>query len=60
MVIICTISLSSKWAGILYFWVLYDSQRNQWFYLNSVTQLIFVMVQYGVLFEVRAEFLNIV
>jgi hypothetical protein len=26
--------------------------------LNSVNQLIFVMVKYGVLFEVRAEFLN--
>jgi hypothetical protein len=28
-------------------------------YLNSVTQLIFVMVKCGVLFEVRIEFLNI-
>jgi hypothetical protein len=28
--------------------------------LNSVTQLIFVMVKCGVLFEVRTEFLNIV
>jgi hypothetical protein len=26
--------------------------------LNSVNQLIFVMVKYGVLFEVRTEFLN--
>jgi hypothetical protein len=26
--------------------------------LNSVNQLIFVMVKYSVLFEVRAEFLN--
>jgi hypothetical protein len=26
--------------------------------LNSVNQLIFVMVRYGVLFEVRTEFLN--
>jgi hypothetical protein len=28
------------------------------FILNSVNQLIFVMVKYGVLFEVRTEFLN--
>jgi hypothetical protein len=28
--------------------------------LNSVNQLIFVMVKYGVLFEVRTEFLNII
>jgi hypothetical protein len=27
-------------------------------YLNSVNQLIFVMVKYGVLFEVRTGFLN--
>jgi hypothetical protein len=27
-------------------------------YLNSVNQLIFVMVKCGVLFEVRIEFLN--
>jgi hypothetical protein len=26
--------------------------------LNGVNQLIFVMVKYGVLFEVRTEFLN--
>jgi hypothetical protein len=26
--------------------------------LNSVNQLIFVMVKFGVLFEVRTEFLN--
>jgi hypothetical protein len=50
----CTSSITSKWAGILYLWVLYDSQRNR------VTQLIFVMVKCGVLFEVRTEFLNIV
>jgi hypothetical protein len=37
--------------------VLYDSQSiiNS---LNSVTQLIFVMVKCGVLFEVRTGFLN--
>jgi hypothetical protein len=28
--------------------------------LNSVMELIFVMVKSGVLFEVRAEFLNII
>jgi hypothetical protein len=27
-------------------------------YLNSINQLTFVMVQCGVLFEVRTEFLN--
>jgi hypothetical protein len=27
-------------------------------YLNVINQLIFVMVKYGVLFEVRTEFLN--
>jgi hypothetical protein len=29
-------------------------------FLNSVNQLIFVMVKCGVLFEVRTEFLNII
>jgi hypothetical protein len=33
---------------------------NSHFSLNSVNQLIFVMVKYGVLFEVRAESLNII
>jgi hypothetical protein len=28
--------------------------------LNSINQLIFVMVKYGVLFEVRTEFLNLI
>jgi hypothetical protein len=28
--------------------------------LNSINQLIVVMVKYGVLFEVRTEFLNII
>jgi hypothetical protein len=28
--------------------------------LNSVNQFIFVMVKYGVLFEVRTEFLDII
>jgi hypothetical protein len=30
------------------------------YFLNSVTQFIFVMVKCGVLFEVRTEFLTIV
>jgi hypothetical protein len=29
-------------------------------YLNSINQLIFVMVKCGVLFEVRTEFVNII
>jgi len=36
----------------VYLWVSYDSQ------INSVNQLIFVMVKCGVLFEVRTGFLN--
>jgi hypothetical protein len=28
--------------------------------LNSINQLVFVMVKFGVLFEVRTEFLNII
>jgi hypothetical protein len=58
MIIICTISFRSKSAGIIYLWVLYDFQCNQ--YLNSVTQLISVVVKCGVLFEVRTEHLNII
>jgi hypothetical protein len=60
MVITCTSSFSSKWASILHLWILYDSQSSVIIYLNSVTQLIFVMMKCGVLFEVRTEFLNIV
>jgi hypothetical protein len=29
-------------------------------FLNSINQLIFVMVKCGVLFEVRTEFLNVI
>jgi hypothetical protein len=37
----------------------YDSQKKTAIIsLNSVNQLIFVMVKCGVLFEVRTEFLN--
>jgi hypothetical protein len=39
----------------------YDSQnKRRLFPLNSINQLIFVMVKCGVLFEVRTEFLNII
>jgi hypothetical protein len=31
---------------------------NSDYYLNSINQLIFVMVKCGVFFEVRTEFLN--
>jgi hypothetical protein len=33
---------------------------NSDFSLNSINQLIFVMVKWGVLFEVRTEFFNII
>jgi hypothetical protein len=58
MVIIRTTSFSSKWAGIMHLWVLYDSQCKVIISLNSIKKLIFVMVKNGVLFEVRTEFLN--
>jgi hypothetical protein len=32
--------------------------KNNTFYLNSVNQLIFIMVKCSVLFEVQTEFLN--
>jgi hypothetical protein len=38
-------------------WVSYDSHINSDYFLKNVNQLIFVMVKYGVLFEVRTEFL---
>jgi hypothetical protein len=31
---------------------------NSDYFLNNINQLIVVMVKYGVLFEVRTEFLN--
>jgi hypothetical protein len=34
------------------------SLQTQIISLNNINQLIFVMVKYGVLFEVRTEFLN--
>jgi hypothetical protein len=37
---------------------LYVADRNRDLNLNSVNQLIFVMVKCGVLFEVRTGFLN--
>jgi hypothetical protein len=33
---------------------------NSDYFLNTINQLIFVMVKCGVLFEVRTEFLNII
>jgi hypothetical protein len=33
---------------------------NSDYFLNSVNQLIFAMVKYGVFFAVRTEFLNII
>jgi hypothetical protein len=33
---------------------------NRDYFVNNINQLIFVMVKCGVLFEVRAEFLNII
>jgi hypothetical protein len=43
----------------LYLWVSYDSQPKRVISLNSINQLIFLMVKYGVLFEVQAKFLSI-
>jgi hypothetical protein len=40
--------------------IIYTSFVFKGFNLNSVNQLIFVMVKCGVLFEVRTEFLNII
>jgi hypothetical protein len=39
-------------------WVLYDTGVNSDHSLNSVNQLIFVMVKFGVFFEVRPAFLK--
>jgi hypothetical protein len=40
--------------------VFYDSQLTAIISLNSINQVIFVMVKCGVLFEVRTEISNIV
>jgi hypothetical protein len=44
----------NKYTSICHEMYVYKSYLN----LNSVNHLIFVMVKCGVLFEVRAEFLN--
>jgi hypothetical protein len=59
MVTICTIYFNNQQLYILYLWVSYDSHcKKTMISLNSVNQLIFVMVKCGVFFAVRAEFLN--
>jgi hypothetical protein len=45
------------WQFVLIGFVWFSAQ-SLIVYLNSVNQLIFVMVKCGVLFEVRTEFLN--
>jgi hypothetical protein len=52
-------SVEHNWTE-LYWTSLYDinSTHIACLNLNNVNQLIFVMVKYGVLFEVRTEFLN--
>jgi hypothetical protein len=45
---------------MLCLWIWYDSQfKKAIIFLNSVNHLIFLMVKFGVLFEVRTEVLNI-
>jgi hypothetical protein len=54
----CLIYVESTWSA---FAVQSDVQLlRRLLNLNSVNQLIFVMVKCGVLFEVRTEFLNII
>jgi hypothetical protein len=58
---VCPRYLSSQYSYILYLWVLHGSHcKQQIFPLNSINQLIFAMVKFGVLFEVWTEFLNII
>jgi hypothetical protein len=59
MVNICTSCFDNQSLRILYLWFLYDFRF--WtviISLNSINQLIYVMVKCGVLFEVRTEILN--
>jgi hypothetical protein len=45
----------------VWYWIWYDSQcKQELVSLNSINQLIFVMVKCSVLFEVQTEFLNII
>jgi hypothetical protein len=42
-------------------WVLYGFHcKQRYIPLNDINQLMFVMVKFGVLFEVRSEFLTII
>jgi hypothetical protein len=56
----CNICFNNQWSFILFLWISYDSHSKEFISLNSIKQLIFVMVKCGVLFEVRTEFLNII
>jgi hypothetical protein len=49
--------MSRYYMKYLYYKIIFILQTLN---LNSVNQLIFVMVKCGVLFEVRTEFLNII
>jgi hypothetical protein len=60
IIIIDTTTLKESWLPSEVSSTLFDSWMLPTNSLNSVNQLIFVMVKCGVLFEVRAEFLNII
>jgi hypothetical protein len=60
MVTICPCYLKNLQRCILYLWVLYGSHSKAITSLNSISQLICVMVKCGVLFEVRTEFLTVI
>jgi hypothetical protein len=44
----------------LYYYKLYLGHQSRHCGLNSINQLVFVMVKCGILFEVRALFLNVI
>jgi hypothetical protein len=51
----------SLWHSVCQYFLGFQCNLNRGLIsLNSVNQLIFVMVKYGVLFEVRTVFLNII
>jgi hypothetical protein len=59
MVPICTSSFASNFSLNSAFWgYVWFSVWKVIIFLNSINQLIFVMVKCGFLFEVRTEFLN--
>jgi hypothetical protein len=60
MVTICTTCFNSQQLSMLYLWALNNLIIKQIISLNSINQLIFVMVKCCVLFEVRTELLNII